>query len=160
MERLASLVNSPKQFDERNRESRVMVEFHPFLFCFGPSAQCHCLLSPRFASVTWPFPLLFYTFQLIHSTKRKNQKQKVVKFISGIEDLASTVKWPRWFERVRRWAPPSAETGYTGCIRPWAIVAKVCETNKKKKFYSQKQARIKCNLITRDQKNWKKTTGW
>jgi hypothetical protein len=79
-----------------------------------------------------------------------------VKFISGIEDLASTVKWPRWFERVRRWAPPSAETGYTGCIRPWAIVAKVCETNKKKTFYSQKQARIKCNLITRDRKNWKK----
>jgi hypothetical protein len=36
-------------------------------------------------------------------------------------------------------------------------VAKVCETNKKKKtFYSQKQARIKCNLITRDRKNWKK----
>lgn len=49
MERLASLVNSPKQFDERNRESRVMVEFHPFLLYFVLAHQPNVIVfSPPF----------------------------------------------------------------------------------------------------------------
>jgi hypothetical protein len=72
MERLASLVNSPKQFDERNRESRVMVEFHPFFILFWP-------ISPMSLSSVPPFCFGYLTissFVLHLSADPQHQKKK------------------------------------------------------------------------------------
>lgn len=103
MERLASLVNSPKQFDERNRESRVMVlEFHPFLlFCFGPSAQCHCLLPPFcFGYLTISSFVLRLSADPQHQKKKQKEKTKSREIYKrnwrfGVNREMATVIWTR-----------------------------------------------------------------